>query len=395
MRETDILIVGGGIAGTTAAEPCRAGDSDATITIVSEEKHPLYSRVLLPHAVLGKIPDARVYLKDDAFYHDSGIVYLAGARIADVDPAEKVATCGDGSTIRFGKLVIATGARPRTWTVPGADLDGVLQLQTYDDIAPIRESLAEKGDMVIVGAGFIAMEFAAFAVDAGLKATLLNRGAHFCASVFGETMGREVQGLLEAKGITVLNDVRVERVTGERAVEGVRLADGREIPCRSVALGIGLEIDTAPFAKIGTSSGVLADGTLKTAHDGIWVAGDCCEFEDPLLGFRHVTGNWTNAMMQGRHVGRALLGESAAYVQLTAHASMCFPGAAIVYLGETRGKDGIEREAKVLASGRAVELHRKDSRLVGAVLLNAAEYRASLSKAIMARSDGTLDTLLG
>lgn len=392
--KTDILIIGGGIAGTTAAETLRSGSPDVSITIVSEEKHALYSRVLLPHAVKGKVADEKVYLKGDDFYKDANIAYLTGVKVTDVNPESKTATVSDGSTVEFGKLLIATGGQPKAWDVPGADLDGILHLQTYEDIGSIREHMEERGDMVVVGTGFIAMEFASFAVHAGIKATILNRGAHFCSSVFGEEMGREVQKILEEKGITVIDNARVERVLGTGAVEGVRLSSGQEISCRTIGLGIGLDLNIEPFKTIGTATGVLAEATLKSLHEDIWVAGDCCEFEDALLGFRHVVGNWTNAMAQGRHVAKAMLGEEKPYEQLTAYTSMCMPGAALIYLGETRAQEGIKRETKVFEAGKAIELHRKNGQVIGAVLLNTPVHRKVLSEAITRRDSVSLEELL-
>lgn len=392
--KTDVLIIGGGIAGTTAAETFRAGNPDASITIISLEQHALYSRVLLPYAVKGKITDEKVYLKTDDFYAESHIEYLTGVRVTDVDPAKKTVTVSDGSSVEFGKLLIATGGAPKVWKVPGSDLEGILHLQTYEDIADIRKNLDHKGDMVIVGTGFIAMEFASFAVHAGIKATIINRGAHFCSSVFGEEMGHEVQNILEEKGITIIDNAHIERVLGETEVRGVKLSDGHEIPCATIGLGIGLDLSIDAFEKVGVSTGVLADASLKSAHSDIWVAGDCCEFEDPLLGFRHVVGNWTNAMAQGRHVAKAMLGEEKTYEQLTAYTSMCMPGAALIYLGETRAQKGVEREIKMLESEKVIELHKKDGQNIGAILLNAPAHRKILSEAITARSKKSLEELL-
>ena len=391
MLQTDILIIGGGVAGTTVAETFRAGNTDTTVTIVSDEKHPLYSRVLLPHAVLGKVADEKVYLKSESFYDTQDIQYLTGVTVESVHTKEKTVTLSDGEIVRYEKLVIATGGRPRAWSVPGADKEGILHLQTYEDIYAIRNRLNQGGDMVIVGTGFIGMEFASFAIASGIKATMLNRGPHFCSSVFSPEMGEEISRILEEHGLTIMHHAEVESVLGETAVEGVRLVGGDTITCRTIGLGIGLELNTAPFASIGVSVGVLADTHLKADAEDVWVAGDCCEFDDELLGLRHAVGNWTNAMAQGRHIGKALLGESEPYSQLTAYTSRCVPGISLIYLGETKMLEGVTRHAKVLEPGKVVQLNRKNGRLVGAVLLNAPAHRSVISEAMTQQSDLTIE----
>lgn len=392
--KTDVLIIGGGIAGTTAAETFRAGNPDATVTIVTDEEHPLYSRVLLPHVVKGKTSEEKVFLKGEGFYADNGIVYMTGRTVTGIDPERKHAVLGEGEVITYGKLVIATGGQPRDWDVPGADLGGILRLQTYEDIESVKDHMKEGEEMVIVGTGFIAMEFAAFAVHFGMKATVLNRGPHFCSSVFGPEMGRHVADILASKGVEVIHDARVERVLGEGQVKGVRLVGGREIACSVIGLGIGIAVDTGPFKGLGTNVGVVTDENLETAFEDVWAAGDCAEFMDPLLGLRHIAGNWTNAMAQGRHVGQALLGDRKPFSALTAYTSMCFPGAALIHLGVTRAMPDIVRETVELDEGKVIELHRFDGRAVGAVLLNAPERRAALTKAIAAGDKTPLAELI-
>ena len=187
MREVEILIVGGGVAGTTAAETYRAGGGSGEVVIVSDERHPLYSRVLLPHAVKGKISPDAAFLKQTEWYAEKGVELAAGRSVTRVDYARRVATLDDGAELSYRKLGIAAGANPRAWDVPGGE--DALRLQTYDDAASVAEAVRPGSRLAIVGSGFIGLEFAAIAVAKGANAVILNRGPRFWTSMPGGPWG--------------------------------------------------------------------------------------------------------------------------------------------------------------------------------------------------------------
>ena len=379
MREVEILIIGGGVAGTTAAETYRTGGGAGEVLIVSDEAHPLYSRVLLPNAVKGKIPADRVFLKKEEFYAEKGIEKLFRRTMTRVDYGRRVATLDGGEEISYRKLVIAVGGAPRAWDVPGGDA-GVLRLQTYEDAGVAADAVRPESRLAIVGSGFIGLEFAAIALAKGAKATVLNRGPRFWTSMLGEEIASAVQASLEAAGVEVRNHAKV----AERADGGVRLSDGSLIACDLVAIGIGVEVPMEAFGDLRGEHGLSADAFLKAKHPDVWIAGDCAEFEDGKLGgLRHVVGNWTNAMAQGRHVGKALLGEDAPYLQLTQYTTNVIPGANLIFLGECRNIRGSSAETRVIEPGRKiVEERLLDGRVIGAILLNAPELRAEASARI-------------
>jgi len=374
MREVEVLIVGGGVAGTTAAETYRVGGGAGDVLIVSDEAHPLYSRVLLPHAVKGKVSPDKVFLKKKEFYPEKAIETLFGRSASSVDYGRRVVKLSDGEEIAYRKLVIAVGGKPRAWDVPGADAHPALRLQTYEDAAAVAEAVRPESRLAIVGSGFIGLEFAAIAVAKGAKATVLNRGPRFWTSMFGAEIASAVQSALEAAGVEVRNHAKV----AERTAAGVRLSDGADIACDLVAIGIGVEVPVEPFGDLRGDHGIAADASLKAKHHGVWVAGDCAEFEDAKLGgLHHVVGNWTNAMAQGRHVGKALLGEDAPYLQLTQYTTNVIPGANLIFLGECRNIFGSTSAVRVIEEGKKiVEDRMLDSRVIGTILLNAPDLRA-------------------
>ncbi|WKZ28645.1 MAG: NAD(P)/FAD-dependent oxidoreductase [Patescibacteria group bacterium] len=383
MREVEILIIGGGAAGTTAAETYRVGGGQGDVVIVSDEAHQLYSRVLLPHAAKGKISPEKAFLKNEAWYAEKRIELMRGRSVLRVDYKRSIATLDGDEEISYKKLLIAVGGKPRAWQMSGADHADVLQLQTYEDAIKLRERLVPDMRMAIVGSGFIAIEFAAACVEKGVKATLINRGPHFWTSALGEKIGHAVQAALEAKGVEVRNGAKVAAVEVEGGISGVTLSTGETVPCNLVGVGIGIETPMEPFGDLRGTQGLLADAYLKASHENVWVAGDCAEYDDEVVGFRRVVGNWANAIAQGRHVGQALLGRHEKFVLLTGYSTAVFPGASLLFLGESRMLPEAQRYERVLEDGKKiVEFRTLGGRVIGATLLNAVDQRAAAAALI-------------
>ena len=384
MRKFEVLIIGGGVAGTTAAETYRAGGGRGTVAIVSDEPHPLYSRVLLPHAIKGKIPPEKVFLKNADFYREKNIEFLAGRTVERIDFHHQTATLDGSEDVGFEKLVIAVGGKLRRWDAPGADLPGVLRMQTYDNARAIHDWLVPGSRLVIVGSGFIALEFAALAVEKKIGAILLNRGPRFWTSVLGEAMAAAIEAVLNGHGVEVRDHEKVSEVIGDGRVEGVKISTGETISCSAVGVGIGLEVPADPFGDLRGDHGIKADAHLETVHENVWTAGDCAEFDDEVIGMRHLVGNWTNAVAQGRHVGKALLGTREKFKVLTQYTSNVVSGANLIFLGETRQYPGMERVEQAIEPGKKIaEYHLLNGRTIGAILLNAPELRAEAVGRIM------------
>lgn len=379
MRHFDVIIIGGGIAGTTVAETFRSVPSDASVLIIGDEPHPLYSRVLLTNAIKGKIPDEKLFLKPSDFYERFKIETMFGRTVTLVSPKRKTLMLDGGEELAWGRLVVAVGGKPRDLGIEGDHLPGVLKLQTYDDALAVRRSVMPGTELVIVGSGRVALEFVSIAIEKKLKCTLLNRGPNFWASVVGPKIGGLFEAALAQHGITVRNNVKVASIEGAHQASAVVLSTGERISCTAVGVGVGVTVPLDPFSALGVGEGIRVNQFLETEHEGIWAAGDCAEFEDPLLaGYRHIVGNWTNALAQGRHVGRALLGERQPFEVKTQNTITYVPGFNLVMFGETRMRPGVTRVEEIdEATGRAVEYHVFEGRDLGIILANAPDFRAA------------------
>ncbi|MDP1760052.1 MAG: FAD-dependent oxidoreductase [Candidatus Woesebacteria bacterium] len=392
MRAVDYLVVGGGICGTTAAETLRRLDPDASIELVSREKHRLYSRVLLPHFVIGKIPRGKVFLRPADHFEGKKIVFSAGLEVVALEATSRVVKLSDGEAVRYGKLLIATGAEPLALGVPGESLSGVYPFRSLEDAEAIQAALAAPAagprHAAVVGSSFIGLEFPQFFEHYGWTGHLILRGPRFFWRVLDEAASSLLEKKLVEHGLRVYKNAAVAALEGEAGLRGVRLADGRFIEATFAACGVGL--GGAPrFAReagLPGERGLEADEFLHTPAPDVWAAGDCALFHDFALGRRHRTPNWLNAEEQGRYAAEAMVrGSGAPYAALSSYSISVF-GLPISFIGDlTDSTDSLWITRGRAADGSLRRLHLKNGLLVGAALVGAATERAAIVALIKER----------
>ncbi len=332
-RTVAYLLIGGGLASATAAEEIRKRDANGSIVIVCAEPRRPYNRPPLSKEYLrGEINDTGVYGNGGVYVHepewyDAHQVELLDGEAVALDPAAKTVRLADGQTLTYGKLLLATGGRPRPLDVPNADLKGIHYLRTLADADTIRSELAHAGKhVVIVGSGFIGLETAANALFRHALVTLvepqdrpwpsmlppalsqyiatqyIRRGAtlHYKHSVTGFTAGDAGQ----------VAAVQVTPVDSSGATETVT------IPCDLAIIGVGilLNSDLAQQAglEVDPHQGIVVDDHLQTSTPDIYAAGDIAAYPDPILGrmrFEH----WDNAIATGQTAAANMTGADEVY----------------------------------------------------------------------------------
>lgn len=317
METYQYLIIGGGIGGTTAAETVRSKEPNATIAIVTDEPHRLYSKVMLskPSFFLGQTPFDSVWLRKEESYKEKNIVRLFGRKAVKLDPAAKTVTLDDGSTVGYGKLLLSFGTYARPWPVPGADLQGIHYVRTVEDGKAIIEAVKTAKKGVVIGSGFIGFEMCEMLKLAGLEVTSLIREKYFWEPFFDETSGKMIETVLEKGGVRLIRNTLAHHVVGSDRVEGIALPDGTILPCDLVIAAIGAypPTDWLKGSGLEMNRGIVANEFLETNLPDVWTAGDCAEFNDLVLGERTCVGTWVNAQMQGRQAALNMTGSRQAY----------------------------------------------------------------------------------
>ncbi|WP_406831400.1 FAD-dependent oxidoreductase [Pedococcus sp. KACC 23699] len=309
--ERTFVVVGGGLAGAKAVEALRDKGFGGRLVLFAGEDHLPYERP----------PLSKDYLKtgeglDDAFVHDEDwyaahdIDVRTGTVIASVDRDAREVVTAAGERTGWDRLLLATGSSPRHLDLPGADLDGVVSLRTIEDSNRLRGALKPQARVVLVGGGWIGLEVAAAAREAGATVTVLESLDLPLVRVLGPKVAQVFADLHREHGVDLRTGVQVEELVGEGgSVTGVRLADGSTVPADLVVVGIGAAPNTSLAADAGldVDNGVVADAVGRTSDPDIFAVGDVANVEHPFLGRRVRVEHWANALNQPTLVASAML----------------------------------------------------------------------------------------
>jgi 3-phenylpropionate/trans-cinnamate dioxygenase ferredoxin reductase subunit len=309
--EAGIVIIGAGEAGARAAAALRENDYTGPVTLIGEERHLPYERPPLSKAAMTAIdePNAATIMSEEQLAAH-GIRHLSGVMVTEIDRAGHLVALDDGSRIPYAKLLLATGARARKLTTPGADTSAVLYLRTFADALAMRARLQPGIRLVVIGGGFIGLEIAASARERGCSVTVVEMAPR----ILGRAVPAEVAALVarahSAAGIRLVTGIGLAGIEDK----AVLLADGTRLACDAIIAGVGAipETGLAEKAGLAVENGIRVNGQLQTDDPDIFAAGDCCAFPHPLFDGRRLRLEaWRNAQDQGNHAARAMLGETA------------------------------------------------------------------------------------
>jgi len=313
--QPSFIIVGGGLAGAIAAQTLREEGFDGRGTLRGQEPHRPYERPPLSKDYLQDKADRdSIFAHPEPWYADHAVELRLGTAVTSLDPAARTVTTATGGQLDYDKLLLTTGSTPRRLSVPGADLDGVHYLRSVDDSERIKAGFAQAHRVAIIGGGWIGLETAAAARNAGLDVTLLEHAELPLLRVLGPETAPIFADLHRDQGVDLRSQVAVAKFTGKNgAVTGVILNNGSRIEADMVLVGVGITPNTQLAAQAGLKidNGIIVDEHLRTSDVNIFAAGDVANAYNPRLG-RHIrVEHWANARRQGATAGKAMLGQDA------------------------------------------------------------------------------------
>ena len=315
-KPSHIVIIGAGHAGGTAAALLRQYDFQGPITLIGEEPIPPYQRPPLSKAWLKGEADAdSLALKPLEFYAQNKIDFRPNVRVTAIDRQAKGLTLSDGTSLSYDIAILATGARPIRLSIPGADLDGVLELRTAADAEALKAALGPGKTVAIVGGGSIGLEAAASARSLGANVIILEREARILARVACETLSTFFQTYHEAKGVKFELGASASGFAGnEGKVTGVTLADGRILACDLVLVGVGVapNEELAKAAGLDCARGVVVNLEARTSDPSIFAIGDVAQRPMPIYENRMFRmESVPNALEQAKQAACAITGRPA------------------------------------------------------------------------------------
>jgi 3-phenylpropionate/trans-cinnamate dioxygenase ferredoxin reductase subunit len=305
-------IVGGGLAGGSAAATLRADGFDGRVVLVGSEREQPYHRPPLSKEYLrGEVDETKLRVNEPGLYRDQEIELRLGTPVVSLDTGAKELVLEGGERITFDAALLATGSEPRRLTLPGAELDGVHYLRTHGDSDSLAAALKGATRVAVIGGGWIGCEVAASARQLGSEVTLVAPTRLLLEKMLGNKLGAFYRDVHHEQGVDLRLENAVTAIEGSGRAERIVLADGATIECDLVLAGIGVtpRIDLAREAGIEVGDGVPVDGRLQTGAAGVFAAGDIANFAHPLYGDRRMrVEHWANAGDQGPFAARAMLG---------------------------------------------------------------------------------------
>jgi 3-phenylpropionate/trans-cinnamate dioxygenase ferredoxin reductase subunit len=273
-----VVIIGAGQAGGETVQRLRQNGYEGEISLIGEESYPPYQRPPLSKKYLaGELETQRLYLRPAEIYAQERAALLTGVRAVWIDRASKKVRLEGGREVAYDALVLATGAKPRTLPIAGADLPGSHTCRTLSDIDAMRPRFKPGAKLIVVGAGYIGLEIAAVARQKGLDVTVIETAPRPLTRVTSPEIAGFYLDEHTSQGVRFLLGGQLALIMGKDEVTGVKLADGTEIPANLVVAGIGVnpDIGLAQQCGLATDNGIVTDAQCRTSDPSIYAIGDC------------------------------------------------------------------------------------------------------------------------
>lgn len=382
----DYLIIGGGIAGTSAAEAIRKLDAGSKIAILEDEEHLLYSRVFLPSYARGEMPLEKVMLRRLEDYSRQKIDIYLSERAERADFSRREVFAQSSKIFSYKKLLIAAGGRACPWELEREFKDRVLRLQTLDDARRILE-LGKSGGLrrvVVIGGGFITLEFLNIFRKYGSETTLLFRDDYFWKGHVEERGGRFFEELFFRNRIRAFAREEISELKRVGSDIQVLTKNGLKFAADLLAVGIGLKrSDELVRGVLQTGAGIRVNEFLEIPGVAdVWAAGDVAECFDAVSGRWRTVGNWTHAFYTGHLAGENMAGKRLKFSSVPAYSIKALDSVA-TFVGEV-DEESAEKTLvrEIRAEKKYARFFLKEGRLIGAVLLNAWQSKPVLARLI-------------
>lgn len=378
------LIVGASAAGIGAVEAIRDVDPVGSITVISDEVYPLYSRPMISDFVSGKADFSKMNCRSDAFWTENNLQAVTGKKAISLNLSEKTISLENGEKVAYEKLLLATGGKPFVPKIEGQDKDCVFTFTTIQDaqyLATKIEKINAKS-AVVIGAGLIGLSVTEALTKRGLKVTIVELQDKILSLILDPLASDLVEGAVKACGVDILTGQSVQKIIGkvgnEEVVGGVILTTGSTVQCDLVIIAIGVvpRTELVSGTTVKTNRGIVVDNTMQTTVPDVYASGDVAEAYDFILNQNRLLQLWPLAIQEGRVAGYNMAGQKTIYNGGTNMSSLKYFGIPIVSIGLANPKDDPTLEV-LLKSDIEHKVYKKivlrDNLIVGLTLVGCIE----------------------
>jgi NAD(P)H-nitrite reductase large subunit len=385
-HERKYVIIGNGVAGTTAAEMLRKNDASCSIHLLTNEPYPLYNRVSLPRFLQGTIQEQKVMIRDFAWHEQRNIQLVTETLVTSIDTAERVVVADNGQHYPYDALLVATGGWANPLRVPGAkDTKHIYNFVTLDDTKTIIARMLESRTALAFGGSFISYELCDGFAMRKLDTVWLMRGPYWLRNALDPDGGEVVDNIAKKFGVEVIHGDEIEEVIPRNGVPSyVKTKKGRQIQADMIGVGLGISLNTKILdgTPIEVRKGVVVNEYLETNIPGVYAAGDIAEFFDRTINRHHTMGTWDNALAHGKIAAINMAGGHEPYIDVPTYTSPLFDVNIAVVGSAESGNPELEIIARREPGDKGNENYRRlffrDNKLVGVLMIGSPKGRKKL-----------------
>lgn len=372
---SNYVIIGNGVAGTTAAENIRKLDKEGKMTMVTEESTPFYYRMRLPEFISGDLAEDKLIAKSDQWYKDQAIDLKLNTRIQGVAPGKKAVVTQSNQEIPYDRLLVATGSRSFIPPIKGADRKGVFALRSIQDARDIIAWAKKIQKVVLIGGGLLGLEAGNALRKLGKKVMVVEFFPRLLPRQLDVAGGGRLQKVMEGMGFSFRLGAKTQEIQGEERVTGVLLEGGELLPAEMVIVSAGVRpaLELARALNLDHDKGVKVDEQMRTNQPGIYAAGDVAEFKGIPYGI------WTAATEQGQIAGTNMGGGNALYKGTVMANSLKVVGIDLASAGNIDAENKLE--SKVLTDERVYKKIVLENDLIsGCIMLGDTKGFTKITK---------------
>jgi NAD(P)H-nitrite reductase large subunit len=379
---TKYVIIGGSAGGIGAVEAIREVDPIGTLTVISDETVPQYSRPMISEYVSREATLDTMKYRGNQFWNDNSVQALTGRTATKIDFAKKQVELDSGEQIDYEKLLIATGGKPFVPRMDGGEKDGVFTFTELSSAKGIDAKLKKSKSAVVIGGGLIGVSASEALVKRGIKVTLVELKNDILNLILDKTASEIAENVLTEAGVTVITGQSVQRILGrndnETSVGGVVITNGKKIPCDLVVVAIGVipRIELVKETQLKVNRGIVVDRSMLTNIPDVYACGDVAEAYDFLIDGNRLLPLWPLAHLGGRVAGYNMAGKKTEYEGGTVMSSLKYFNLPIIAVGNVNPDDTTDYELLVeLKPEKTVykKILLKNGKIVGFIFLGDLE----------------------
>jgi NAD(P)H-nitrite reductase large subunit len=380
------VIIGDGIAGSSAAETLREEAPDADITVITDEGEALYNRILIKEFAKGKLPEAPISIHQEGWYEERDIDLELNTLVTNIDTDAHELETHEDETIAYDKLLVATGGTPAQLPVDNSDADGIDHFWTFQDARSIKENVEDSEKGVIVGAGLLGIDLAAICGAQDVDAHYLMRGDCWWRYALSEEGAEIMHDAMRERGVTPVFQSGVDHFETDEDghVTAAVDPDGERYEAEWAGVAIGLDFNTEILqdtpVELKDDGSVVTDEYMQTNVEDVYAAGDLTWFYDSILGEHGQNGSWGSAKEQGSIAGEVMVNgpeETDPFRWVSSYSITHFDFPFLSFGHPTIGDDEVEKQFSDTEWRR---LALKDGKVVGGVLIGDLAPQSAYKK---------------